>query len=98
MFELSFANNTLKLSGNIYMNNAAAVCSQGRALMKPHARISVDLSEVENADSSLLAVLVDWLRHAKLDKRELKLTKVSTKIMALARVCSLDTILPIENK
>lgn len=85
----------LCLSGRIGLNNVVAVSARGKELIKTMADINVDLSGVQQGDSSSLAMLVDWLRFAKSQNKKIVLTNMPQSMLDLSRVCGLDSVLPI---
>ena len=58
--------------------------------------IEVDLSEVERGDSAGLALLVSWGRTARREDRQLKLVGLSEQLTAMAQVCGLMDVLPLD--
>ena len=63
------------LSGPVTLENARAVLEEGRAQIRSGAR-NVDLGEVSELDSSLLAVLLVWQRDARADQGVLAMERV----------------------
>lgn len=57
--------------------------------------LCVDFSGVEYADSSGLALMVDWLRQAKKRNIEIKFIHIPKKLIALAEMSNLEQVLPI---
>ena len=55
----------------------------------------VDLSDVRQADSSALAMLISWVRRARQDGKVLTFDHIPEELMALARVCGMDELLPL---
>lgn len=58
-------------------------------------RLIVDLADVGRCDSAALAVLLEWQRRATRSGRELAYHNVPVRLIQLARISELDTILPI---
>jgi len=57
--------------------------------------IEIDLGEVERADSSGLALLLEWQALATQQQRKLKFTNAADNLLKLARLCEADTLLDI---
>ena len=87
--------NVLCVVGKRDLTNVTAACSQGRELINTLATVRVDLSGVVQADSSILAMLIDWIRAAKTQQKELVMSNLPSFLLDLGRVCGLDGILPI---
>ena len=59
------------------------------------SRILVDASGVSGCDSSLLALLIDWLRRARRCGARLEIAGLSQQAVALAQLYGVDTLLPL---
>ena len=55
----------------------------------------VDLSGVGQADSSALAMLLSWVRSARQEEKAIVFAHIPDELMALARVCGMDELLPL---
>lgn len=65
------------------------------ATVKPIPEI-IDLQNVSQADSSALALLLEWQGWAQQHQHQFKLINVPSGLQALARVMGIDQILPME--
>lgn len=81
--------------GTIDMTNVIAACAIGRSLIDTVSHVRINLSDLNFADSSCLAMLVDWLRCAKLQQKDIQFCNMPQFMLDLGRVCGLDAILPI---
>lgn len=85
--------NTLAVEGPMTVANARALLAEGR----PGAGAwVVDLSGVSHADSSALAVLLDWLRTSRKAGGSLKFVALPESLQSLARLYGIDTLLSAE--
>jgi len=85
--------NTLVVEGPMTAATARALLEEGR----PGAGAwVVDLSAVTHADSSGLAVLLDWLRSARQAGGTLKFVALPESLQILARLYGIDTLLSAE--
>jgi len=80
------------LSGPVTLENARAVLEEGRAQIRSGAR-SVDLGEVSELDSSLLAVLLVWQRDARADDGVLAMERVPEGLATIARLYGVEAFL-----
>ncbi len=85
----------LCVAGTIDMTNVVVACMLGRGLIDTVSHVKVNLADLESADSSCLAMLVDWLRCAKLQGKDIQFCNMPQFMLDLGRVCGLDAILPI---
>ena len=81
--------------GAMTFATAARLHAAGLAAFRQSADASLELdcSGVLNADSAGLAVLVDWLAWAHQSGRTLHLRNLPAKLLAIARISELDTLL-----
>ena len=81
------------VSGPVTLANAAALLDEGRRHLAEGVR-SVDLGEVSELDSSLLALALAWLREARAAKRELGFANLPEAMQTLARLYGLEQFFP----
>jgi phospholipid transport system transporter-binding protein len=84
----------ITVSGPVTLANAARVLEEGRQHLAEGAR-TVDLGEVTEMDSSLLALALAWLRDARAAKRELAFANVPEALQTLSRLYGTEDLLPI---
>ncbi len=85
----------LYVSGPVTLANVAGVMAEARAPLADGVR-AVDLGEVTELDSSLLAVLLSWLREAKGLGRELSFARLPQDLLTLAQLYGVAQLLPQE--
>ena len=85
-------NRRMVVSGPVTLANAAELLEQGRQHLAEGVR-SVDLAEVTELDSSLLAVALTWLREAHAAKRELAFANAPDALQTLARLYGVEQLL-----
>ncbi len=84
----------LIVGGPVTLANVAAVLAEGRRHLEEGVR-TVDLSEVTDMDSSLLATLLAWLREAKAKNAEIAFTNLPEGLSTIARLYGVDGLLPL---
>ncbi|MBL8438997.1 MAG: STAS domain-containing protein [Zoogloeaceae bacterium] len=85
--------NTIEVSGEMNATTAAGLLAAGR----PGAGDwMVDLAGVTHADSSAVAVLLDWLRASRRAGGRLSFRGVPSGVVSLARLYGVDEFLPLE--
>jgi phospholipid transport system transporter-binding protein len=87
----------LLLSGPVTLANVAAVLEEGRRHLEEGAR-TVDLAEVTEMDSSLIAAMLAWLREAKAGRRELSFANLPESLRTIARLYGVDELLPVSSR
>ncbi len=81
------------VGGPVTLANVAKVLEEGRRHLEEGVR-AVDLSEVTEMDSSLLAALLTWLREARSRDHELSFTNLPESLRTIARLYGVDELLP----
>lgn len=76
------------------IDNAAPLRGAGAALIDGGVAV-VDLTAVGEADSSALAILLDWVRQAEKQGGSLAFRGAPSGVRALAGLYDLDGILPL---
>jgi phospholipid transport system transporter-binding protein len=72
----------------------AAIVEDARRHLEEGVR-TVDLSEVTQMDSSLLAAMLAWLRDARSRGRELAFANLPESLQTIARLYGVDGLIPI---
>ena len=81
------------VGGPVTLANVAGVLEEGRRHLEEGVR-AVDLSEVTDMDSSLLAVLLAWLRDARARDHDLAFNNLPEALQTIARLYGVDSLLP----
>ena len=81
------------VSGPVTLANVAAVLEEARRHLEEGVG-TVDLGEVTEMDSSLLAVVVAWLRDARRAGRELAFANIPESVRTIARLYGVDELIP----
>ena len=83
----------LVISGAVTLGNAAALLEEGRRHLAEGVQ-TIDLGEVNQMDSALLAVLLAWLRDARAGERPLSFVNLPESLRTIARLYGVDRLLP----
>jgi phospholipid transport system transporter-binding protein len=81
------------LSGPVTLANVAGLLQEGCAALADGVR-AVDLGEVTEIDSSLLALLLGWMREAKGRGHALSFTRLPRDLLTLAQLYGVAQLLP----
>jgi phospholipid transport system transporter-binding protein len=84
----------MTVSGPVTLANAASVLDEGRQHLAEGVR-TVDLGEVTDLDSALLALVLAWLRDARAAQRELAFANVPESLQTLSRLYGVEELLPL---
>lgn len=80
------------VSGPVTLSNVRALLEEGRGHINAGVR-TIDLGEVTELDSSLLAVLLAWQRDAREAKFELAVEHLPEGLETIARLYGVETLL-----
>lgn len=83
----------LYVSGPVTLANVTGLLEEARAALADGVS-AVDLGEVTDLDSSLLAVLLSWLREAKGRGGALSFTRLPQDLVTLAQLYGVAQLLP----
>lgn len=78
----------------LVMDNARSLMEAGRMLMQSGEMV-FDFSQVTEADSSALAVMLGWLRAAEASRSTLKFAQIPTGVRSLAELYGVAELLPL---
>ena len=83
----------LVVSGAVTLGNAAALLEEGRRHIAEGVQ-TVDLGEVNEMDSALLAVLLAWLRDARSRDKQLSFVNLPASLRTIAQLYGVDRLIP----
>ena len=81
------------VGGPVTLANVRRVVEEGERQLDEGVRM-VDLSEVSELDSSLLAALFAWMRHARRREYEISFANLPESLRTIARLYGVDSLLP----
>lgn len=83
----------LEARGAMSYDSAARALVAGLKLIPQGQPCTIDLSQVTEADSAGLAVLVEWLATARKRRASIHYEGIPAQILAVARISDLDDLL-----
>ena len=81
------------VGGAVTLANVKRVVEEGERYLEEGVR-TVDLSEVSDMDSSLLAALLAWARHARARGHAIAFARLPDSLQTLAGLYGVDGLLP----
>lgn len=85
----------LRVNGELTFATVTALLAKSRPLFDQASKqITVELGEVERADSAGLAILIEWMRQAKERGATIAFSHLPDQMLAIATASELDTLLP----
>jgi phospholipid transport system transporter-binding protein len=83
------------VGGPVTLANVTRVLEEGRRHLDEGVR-TIDLSEVTELDSSLLAAMLAWLREAHQREHEITFINLPEALRTIARLYGVDGLLPMD--
>ena len=81
------------VSGSVNLSNVRALLEEGRGHLRAGVQ-TIDLGEVTELDSSLLAVLLAWQREARAANIALAVERLPEGLETIARLYGVESLLP----
>lgn len=85
--------NTVKVGGAVTVDNVSAMTAQGTALLDGECLI-VDLVAVEDVDSSIVSMLLEWLRTANQHNCQLQFINQPESLKSLVQLYGVSEFIP----
>lgn len=85
----------LQVSGELSLRTVPQLWHTAEGLIREAGRVEIDLRGVSRSDSAGLALLVEWMRQAREAGKEIRFLNIPRQMLAIARVSSLDRVLPL---
>ncbi|MBI5462643.1 MAG: STAS domain-containing protein [Gammaproteobacteria bacterium] len=89
------ADDRLVVEGELDFTTVVRLRDAARPLLDAGAEVRVDLQGIARSDSAGLALLVDWMRAAQRLGKPIQFLNIPPQMLAIARVSSLDQVLPL---
>jgi phospholipid transport system transporter-binding protein len=88
----SLSGGRFRLNGILDATTVADLLKQSEVRFAGQPQIEIDLAGVTESDSSGLALLIEWLRQARIAGQTVRFLNVPTQIDALARISEVDEL------
>lgn len=84
---------SFSVTGPVTFATAGALLEAGHGVFAGQGAITVNLGDVTRVDSAGLALLLEWLRLARLEQRAMRFVALPDKLLAIARLSGVDGLL-----
>lgn len=81
-----------KILGLMNFHTVSCLYKDSLPLFADYKEVRLDFAEVVHADSSAIALLLNWLRYAKKNRKQCIFTNLPSQLCDIANVCE---VLPI---
>lgn len=82
-----------RVSGDMTFATTRKLLVDSKALFQKTKDISLNLSEVNHADSAGLALLLEWMAEAEQKGGEVSVEGMPESLLAIAKLCQMETTL-----
>lgn len=86
------------ISGVLDATTVSEVLTLGMTSFEGQPHVDIDLQGVTESDSSGLALLIEWLRLARIAKRQIHFHNLPPQIEALARISEVEDLLLTDSR
>lgn len=88
-----YVDNRFLVSGQLNFSNVMLLLAESKKHIKNVDVLIFDFSQVTASDSAGLALIIEWVKLAKMYRKQIKLQHISGELMSLARASSLDKLI-----
>ncbi len=89
------ADNRLEVEGELDFTTVIGLLADARPLLDAGSDVRIDLQGITRSDSAGLALLIEWMRTAQRLGKAIQFLNIPAQMLAIARVSSLDQVLPL---
>lgn len=83
----------LTVSGELNFATVVHLWNESLPLLAKHQVLQIDLSRVTSANSAALALLLEWLKYARDEKKTITFQNMPPQIQSIASMAGIDKIL-----
>lgn len=83
------------VSGDLSFDTVVALLSDSAQEFATFTTLAIDLGGVQRADSAGIALLLEWVRRARRQKKSLSFSRIPPQMSAIIQISNLQTLLPI---
>ena len=81
------------MSGDMTFATTRKLLAESRELFDKAQNLKLNLKDVQHADSSGLALLLEWIAETKQRGGEVSIEGMPESLLAIAKLCQMDTTL-----
>ena len=86
-------NATLHVCGHLDFTTAMQIWELSLEYLSKHSYWRMDFSEVQSSNSVVVALILEWMKKAKRQHKQIQLLHLPKQVLAIAQVSSLDKLL-----
>lgn len=86
----------INVCGDLTFATVNELLNSARRVFDPIEILDIDLAEVSCSDSAGLALLIEWMRSAKQQNKNIMFHNIPAQMLAMAHASGLDELLPLQ--
>jgi phospholipid transport system transporter-binding protein len=86
----------INVCGDLTFATVNDLLISSRRVFTPITALDIDLADVSCSDSAGLALLIDWMRLAKQQNKNILFHNIPAQMLAMAHASGLDELLPLQ--
>lgn len=88
---------SIRVDGELEFETVPAAALASAGLLATMESVRIDLAGVTRADSSGVALLLDWVALARARGRKVRFSNVPAQMRSIIRLCELESVLATES-
>lgn len=88
--DITLRNKTLFISGDLTFANVMSVYEKSLPLIQQCPELIFDLAHLQSSDSSGLALLAEWIKFSKQQKKSIRFLHLSDAMLSVAKAAGID--------
>jgi phospholipid transport system transporter-binding protein len=90
---IQYQNDSLVVTGELNFRTAVTLWQDSLPLIKQHPDLHFDFSAVQSSNSAGLALILEWIKYAKLTQKSIQFSHIPPQLHSIIAVASLGKIL-----
>lgn len=90
---IAFDNDSLLVSGDINFETVVSIWNDSLPLFSHCQNLSFDFSNVTTANSAALALLLEWIKYAKIQNKSISFQHLPGQLISIAKLAGMEQLL-----
>lgn len=86
-------NNVIFVAGELNFSNAGDIWKSSLSILAAQPKYVFDFSELSSSNSAGLALLLEWMKHAKSQKKIISFLNLPEQLVTLAKAVGLSSLI-----
>lgn len=91
--DIAYKNSKFILSGDLDFSNMMQVFKESTLHFTFSEELSFDMSRLNSSNSSVLALMIEWIKLAKRYNKPIRFENISKELMAIAKAAGVDKLI-----